>query len=343
MGKNLKNVHLRSVGKDDFDAVNAIREASKLTWRQFFKVLSTYRDDTLRLIQLPVPPSLCDASGVTTTMSLLPLWTANTAENIELGIRAEKDLADCPKTENKSALVIGGGPSLKKYDHLRLLKEHGFNGDIFACSKVLKDCLRAGVVPKYVVFLDAAGEDTEFIDDPIVDEYAGQMTALMAINVHPTTVRRWHGDKYFFIAHIAEWLIPNVAHMFHLFTNKIVMNTTGNTGGACWNLAVYLGYNPIVMIGMDYGFYNKEEMYPYHPDAPRDAIDKTYETYVHPVFGTTCYATQPFQVYKTAHESWIKQMNKIRGTISVNATEGGCLEATKNMPFEEVLKEYGKK
>jgi len=342
-GEKSKNRLLKSIDDEDFEMVNNMRKASKLTWKKFFKVLATYRDDALRLIQMQVPPTLCDASSVTTTISLLPLWTSNTAENIELGIRAEKNFGDCPKVTNRAALVIGGGPSLETKNHLKILKKYGFNGDIFACSKVVKDCLRAGVVPKYVLFLDAAGEDTDFIDDPIVDKYADQMTALMATNVHPTSYKRWHGDKYAFVAHIAEWLVPNVAHMFHLFTGKLVLSTCGNTGSACWNTAVHLEYNPIVMIGMDYGFYDKEEMYAYHPESPREAIDKTYKTYVHPVFGTTCYATQPFQVYKTAHESWVKQMNKVRGTITVNCTEGGTLWVSmKCMKFENYLKEQSR-
>jgi len=45
------------------------------------------------------------------------------------------------------ALVIGGGPSIEKYGHLKLLQKSNFKGKLFIADVMLKKCLEAGITP----------------------------------------------------------------------------------------------------------------------------------------------------------------------------------------------------
>lgn len=250
----------------------------------------------------------------------------------------------CPnfKPGSGPALVIGAGPSLYENKHLDILAEQGFNGKIFAVSKVLKDILEHGIVPDYATFLDAAEEDTSFIDHDIVDEHADEITALMSVNIHPTTVERWRGKRRFYMGYIGEDAIPNISHTIFLLTKAVNISTCGNTGSAGWSLAAFLGHNPIVLIGMDLGWKNKEQVHEYYPSIPKGQLEERLgvKRYRHPVFNTTL-VDRVFDVYREAFLSWIKTLKKTMGLETWNCTGGGILYAkgVRCIPFEQALEE----
>ena len=51
------------------------------------------------------------------------------------------------KIKNDSAIVIGRGPSLKKFDHLKLLANSKYDGNIVCTDGALKSVLDSGVTP----------------------------------------------------------------------------------------------------------------------------------------------------------------------------------------------------
>ena len=80
------------------------------------------------------------------------------------------------KKQNLSAIVIGRGPSIKKFNHLELLKESDYNGSIICCDSALIPALKAGVTPeKFPNFL-VSTIDTDpgikrFYDHELVKKY----------------------------------------------------------------------------------------------------------------------------------------------------------------------------
>ena len=252
------------------------------------------------------------------------------------------------KASNKPALIIAGGPSLKTYNHLALLKKYGFDGDIFVVSKVLKDVLEAGIVPKYVGALDAEEFDTTFIDYDIVDKYSDQMTGLFGINIHPTTVNRWKGKRYYFSGYIGEE-IPNISHIFHLMTETSNISVSGNIGSCIYNIASYLGYNKMILIGMDLSFPSLKSMKEYYPLATekewnsQDVVNgkkqPKYKRGYNPDFKKTYYTEPVFEAYKISTLSWTKTMTST-GIQVVNCSEQGSLHGNGivSMKFEEYLK-----
>lgn len=79
----------------------------------------------------------------------------------------QKTIADLePDDEFPAAIVVSGGPSIHRRKPLTALAREGFAGPVIACDGALGNCLRNGVVPRYVVSVDP----------------------------HPDRIVRWFGD-----------------------------------------------------------------------------------------------------------------------------------------------------
>lgn len=251
--------------------------------------------------------------------------------------------------ENKTALIIAGGPSLKTYGHLKLLKEYGFDGDIFIVSRVLKEALDNGIVPKYFGALDAEEFDTSFINHDIVDEYSDKMIGLFGINIHPTTVNRWKGKRYYFSGYVGEEM-PNISHLLHLITETSTISVSGNIGSCMFNIAAFLGYSKFVLIGMDLSFPSIKEMKEYYSYATEadwerkeiiNGIEQPkYKRGYNPDFKNTYYTEPVFESYKLSTLSWAKSLTT-NGSTVINCTGQGSLHGNGiiSMNFEEYLKQ----
>ncbi len=248
----------------------------------------------------------------------------------------------------KPALIIAAGPSLHQHNHLELLKKYGFNGDIFVVSKSLKELLDSGTIPCFVGSLDAEEFDTSFIDHDIVDKYSDQMTALFGTTIHPTTQKRWKGNRYYFSGYIAESEMPNMSHIIHLMTQTSNISVSGNIGSCLYNIAAYLGYNPIVIIGMDLSFPTMDDMKQYFPNSTNEDWNRTikvgdkeapmYKKMWNPVYKKPYYVDSVFESYKISHLSWAKSLAE-QNIVTVNCSEQGSLHShyIKNIKFEEYL------
>lgn len=248
----------------------------------------------------------------------------------------------------KPALIIGNGPSLTKFKHLGLINEYGFDGDIFCVTAALKKVLDAGIIPKYIGSLDAEDKDTNFIDFPIVDEAVknnpDKMIGLFGTTIHPTTNERYKGNRLFYSGHISELDVANLSHMIHLLTKAPAMNTCGNVGSSLWSLAIFMGYNPIILIGMDLSWESLEEMKKYYPNSVDESwYDENKKPRFKRWYNKDCkvqYYTEPvYESYKISMIEWMRVLGKA-GAITINCTEQGALhgKGINNVKFEEYLK-----
>src|SRR5262249_3505063 len=90
----------------------------------------------------------------------------NAGQNRPHIVRSVLDLAGLPFGPDDRAVVIAGGPSLRRRDSVKRLARTGFTGTIVAVDSALGACLREGVVPHVVVTVDP----------------------------HPERIVRWFGD-----------------------------------------------------------------------------------------------------------------------------------------------------
>lgn len=84
----------------------------------------------------------------------------------------KKTLRDLPPLRGakaESAIVVSAGPSVHRRNSIQRIRESGFGGTIIAVDGSYVACLRAGLIPDFVVTLDP----------------------------HPVRIVRWFGDKNF--------------------------------------------------------------------------------------------------------------------------------------------------
>ena len=160
-----------------------------------------------------VNPTPSDLISKGTREHLAELWAENFIMNLPEIIdwegypenKEEKSIGLLPKFKDRSALVVGAGPSIWKHNHLQVIAESDYGGVLFITDRMLIPCLKAGVTPEkfpdyFVVSVDGNREKIlKFFDDPIVDKYADGITALFAATGAPTAVKRFKGRKYFFL------------------------------------------------------------------------------------------------------------------------------------------------
>lgn len=317
--------------KDDCFALQPLLKKHNLSWREFIHQLATYPDIVEQALELP--PEVDDSMVIdaTTLHRFIPAWMDNIRENFA-NMKNGLDVREIPKTDLPT-LIIGGGPSLYRNNHLQLLADHGFDGVIFATDRVLKDCLDVGVVPDYVCVLDGQEGVISFVDHQIVDDYAEQIGAIMCATTHPKVVKRWGGKIYWFSNSISENIAPNVSYLLHHLLKKTEITTAGHVSSLGWSVAHTIGSREIVLIGVDLSYprdtpmeetcYYDNYVTAFGGDAEK--IREQYTTYRHEYFGTDCY-------YDTVFDAYLKfsmghfALASDTGTTIINCTEGGAIE-----------------
>lgn len=212
----------------------------------------------------------------------------------------------------KSGIVISAGPSVHKRKTIKRLIDAGYKGTIIAVDGAYIACLKAGLIPDYVVTLDPHltrivrwfGDnefeehtknddyfarqdlDIEFRKNSIeqnkqhielVNKYGHLTKAIVATSAPRNVVKRLKEAKF----DIYWWnpLVddPNNAkgltrQIYNI--NKIpCMNTGGTVGTAAWVFAVtYLKLPAVALAGMDLGYYH---------DLPREQTQLYYELLNH--------------------------------------------------------------
>lgn len=248
---------------------------------------------------------------------------------------------------NKPALIIAGGPSLEAHNHLKLLQEHGFNGDIFCVTSVLKKVLEHNIKPKYFCSLDSGKKDTDYLNYEIIQD-TKNITGLLAITVLPDTNKVFKGKRYFFNPYIDNTYCPNLSYTFNLMTKCPTIGTGGNVGTNAIMLAYSLGYNPIIVIGLDLSFETYDDMVKYYENdhqpywnttSRKIEFDETkYKIMHNTTFNKKYYIDVVFNFYAESTISMIKTAKNF-GRDIINCTEQGAIYDKEiiNTSFKEYL------
>lgn len=184
--------------------------------------------------------------------------------------RHEYDLDRVQKVQGAPAIVIGSGQSLDE----ALPYLHGWRGAVFASPSHAKILDHAGRLPEWLVAIDTSCDVPDKLDGP---EYA-RTTLITHPSIDPGVLEMWQWDKkYFLMEDTGEWsdlqsyVFPWIK--VRLVNEGCVMNT-------CISLAWLMGYDPIFLMGADFGFANnkiqgmrmkKRGKYLYWPDPPQES------------------------------------------------------------------------
>lgn len=334
----------RNLNETDWRALQTMRKNHNITWSEFMHQLATYPDIVEQALQLPPEIDTSLLVDATTLHRFMPVWMSSIHENFA-DIKNGLDIRDIPKTK-LPALIIGGGPSLYRNNHLQLLADQGFDGVIFATDRVLKDCLDVGVVPDYVCVLDGQEGILPFFDHQIVDDYVDQIDAIMCATTHHSVVKRWGGKIYWFSNSISDNIAPNVAYLLHHLLKKTEIATAGHVSSLGWSIAHTIGCREIALIGVDLSYpidtpMEETAYYDNHVrefDGDLEKIRECYTTYHHQYFGTDCYYDTMFSIYIKCSMNHFATA-AATGCKIINCTEGGAIEGddVKCMRFAEFL------
>jgi hypothetical protein len=291
-------------------------------------------------------------------------WTNNFALNLENIWKENSDRkSNKVNVESQnSAIVIGGGPSLIRKNHLEILSESKYKGTIIVVDRVLKKALDKGVTPEkfekfFVTSIEPYDRIESHFDHKIIDEFGKNITGMFPVISSPKTISRVKeaGIKI-------RWFHPLIdynegiksfngitAHMIKAKKNigLPALQTGGNVGTTSWFIGwQILKCSTVGLIGMNHGWDEKdnpEKIITHGHEDPNAVIDSsitnmTFTKIYNPDFDCYCIMDPIYQFYSNALKEFIARSPKWLSTI--NATEGGSIFGEKiiSMKLLEFLK-----
>lgn len=300
-------------------------------------------------------------------------WVKNFAINLD-GIWEDSSTGKIMEMDQKtietgkqSAIVIGRGPSIKKFNHLELLSKSKFKGKIVCCDGALIDTLKAGITPEkfpdfYVVTIDPIAEVKKFFDDEIVDKYGSKIKGIFTIISHPSVIERARksGIKINWIHSLFDY--DEGKKSFNYISASLIraknqsnglpaIQTGGNVGTSSWFISWKILKCPkVVLIGLNHGWEEDDSLdtiirhglkhLSINIEKNDPNFKKLFPKVFNPDIGKYCILDPIFQFYSTAFKEFIARAPSWVTTI--NATEGGSIfgKRVKSMTFQEFLKNY---
>jgi len=204
--------------------------------------------------------------------------------------------ADGGVGDGNSAIIVAAGPSIRRHDPIRLIKDSGYKGAIICTDSALSYCLRNGVVPHLAVSLDphatrivrwfgdpALSEDAVSRDDyyrrqdmdrAFADEMKANREILNALDRHGRDIRIALStsasaavvDRVLAAGMKIFWWNPmldnpdkesSVTRDLQRLNGMPAVNAGGNVGAAAWMMAhAVLGKRHVALTGMDFSYYD---------------------------------------------------------------------------------------
>ncbi len=298
------------------------------------------------------------------------IWVKNFARNLEnIWAESSAKILEKEKIDEKTAIVIGRGPSLKKQDHLKKLLDSNFKGAIICTDGALITTLKEGITPDrfpnfYVVTVDPRTETIKFYNDEIVMKYGNKIKGIFSTVSNPETVNkaRKNGMKIFWFHSLVDYnegekSFNRISALMTRAKNHEnglpAIQTGGNVGTSSWFLGwKILNCNTIVLIGINHGWEETDswETIMTHNgmcklleiDKKSETFDKLFPKIYNPDFHCYCILDPIFQYYSAGLKEFISRSPENIKTI--NATEGGCIfgKRIKSMKFDDFLNEQTK-
>jgi len=267
---------------------------------------------------------------------------------------------------DNSAIVIGRGPSINKFEHLKLLAKSNYQGNIICCDGKLADTLNAGVTPDkfpkfYVVTIDPYPGIRKHYDHEIIKSYGSKIKGMFTILTDPEVVEkaRQTGIQIHWLHSLFDYnegikSFNNLSALMIRAKNNEhklpAIQTGGNVGTAAWFTAwQILKCSTVALIGINHGweesdswetiiYHNNKEEISEGVDKNSKVFQKLYKKIYNPDFKCNCILDPLFQFYSEALKEFIERSPKEITTI--NATEGGSIfgNRIKSMKFSDFLR-----
>jgi len=277
------------------------------------------------------------------------MWMDNLAMNIS-NLKKFNCISKLPKATKKAAIVVGAGPSFTNKNHIKLLKKVK-NISIFTTDLMLIPLLKAGITPDYVVSIDGLKKVADLYKDPLVNKKISTK-AIFAVTVAPEVPSVFPGDIYFYTPMVDDINQSiSATNAISYLSETSVIESGGNVGISCINIAYYLGYKNIICVGLDLGYSTKKDVEEssHYIDIKEEDSSMNIEKYMD-LFVIEGYNTG-FKVKYYTDLAWKPQIDNVlerakkmfkEGVNIINATEGGALhgEGITYIKLDEAIKKY---
>ncbi len=175
-----------------------------------------------------------------------PEWITHALQNVELATRCSPVLALAKQTENVPAFIIGAGPSLDK--NVKLLAEAAQKGIVFVVDAAGTSLDRHGIVPQFVVYLEAMNLAKLLASF----SFADKSILAVAITSHPDASRTYPGPVMPF--HENMLAVRCVGEFLRVPTCFV----GGSVSTGAFSLAHQMGCSPLVLVGQDLAYTNNK-------------------------------------------------------------------------------------
>ncbi len=274
------------------------------------------------------------------------LWFENLADNLA-DIRSGLDVQQLKKTCGGPCVIVGAGPSVDKFKHLDALK--GVSCHVIATDRQLKPLLERGLVPEYVLSVDADPMVATFYDSDLVREYRNKIRAVFNVQVHHSVFEKFLGLKYWFTVLMDEPLNTekSISRAIYWMTGgKTMSDSYGNVGGFAWAFADYIGHSPIILVGIDLSY--GEDLQPMQTmfwqgllekrgGSVKDTLKLDYRWETN-VFGYRVLTDALFDSYREVLQHGVE----VADAVTVNCSPYTVLHGAKVhcMPLDKALAKY---
>ena len=237
---------------------------------------------------------------------------------------------------NKSVILIGAGPSLKK--NIKHLKKTSIVK--VAMLHALPFLEKEGITPEFVVHTDAMPTDKVFVTESSKD-----ITMLANVIVAPSMLRKWKGDIAFYSSLAQTKLTSDVYNMAE--TDSVIQPMGCSMGAALYLFDKIFNARNFIFVGNDLALDGGETHCWDGQDVSTHKISGVNHFYAHCVKDSrgliedkvfvTCYQ---FTLYKNNLEMYTNDRVRTTNKRFINATEGGMLILNEEMKLTQAIKEF---
>ena len=261
-------------------------------------------------------------------------WMFNSIKNIisinNGNLYKLSDLED--KFESQAAMILAAGPSFA--DNIEKIKANREKYVIFAVNKVAKLAIANGIIPDFIVGLDAL-----FIEDTIsgFDDVIDKICYITDLRSDPKAYLK--PFKKIFISFAENDILAKKLQNYNSFIK--MYECGGSSTTMAFVSAVKMGFSKIIFCGLDLAFKNGT-IYSSGEQIERVAEDKIRIygieknlSYVNSVTGEKVLTSDDYAAFIKHFENIIRDLDykEVYNTTSFGAN----IEGMKNVPFENIF------
>jgi hypothetical protein len=236
--------------------------------------------------------------------------------------------------------IVANGPSLDR--NIQELKRVGHKGLILCCESAIAALMKNGIQPDAIVVAERTPASYQYHFQNI--EYSENIILLALSVADPRIFRSFPGQRIPIFRSMesnSQWL------------NRILADGEGVSGGInvshlAFELAVYVGANPVVFVGQDLAYgtdgttHSKHSKYTNEGHYYIDEIKKSPVVYVEGNDDGSGGGPIPSTSAWVDYRKWLEQLIEQNPSRTViNSTEGGAkIQGTQNRKLADVIDQY---